>query len=52
MLVAINGVPPNGWFMMEHPKEMDENWGYLNSGNHQRISDFLISEVLQIRSPK
>ena len=25
---SINGDPQNGWFIMENPMKMDENWGY------------------------
>ena len=52
MLISINGGTPKWMVYDGTSKKMDENWGYLNSGNHQRISDLLISDVLQIRSPK
>ena len=40
MVVSIvMGVPHNGWFIMERPLKMDENWGYPeNSGNPDMVA--------------
>ena len=26
--VSINGIPPNGWFIIENPIKVDDDWGY------------------------
>ena len=51
MVVSQSGETPiAGWFMVENPVEMDDDWGYPISGNHY-VSPLQVCRIKQSAKP-
>ena len=40
------GAPKNGWFMMEHPVKMDDDWGYPDDYGNLHIGVYVYTVYL------